>query len=647
MKNIINFSFVLIIATLLSFSGCGGDGGDTTPDPTTPTVTLSINDGDTDVAVDSTLVIEFSESIDVDTVTNSSFYLSNGSSNVVGTITYNSDFIIFTFTPDSNLEYSTEYTAYLTSSIKSRHGATLVANQISFTTIDANPTLTLTPADTTTDVDPSTVISAEFSQNTSIDFTTVTTDSFYVTSNSANVTGVITYDSSNNSATFTPSTKLSLLTTYDVYLSDTIISTANKSLSNTTASFTTRDGIWGNSTNITVNDNRSYTPQITYDKENNPIAIWVQGDGSNDSIYFNKYDATTSSWGNASLVESAAGSASYPQIAVDSDNNIFAIWAQTDTYLNIYSSIYSSTTQTWSNATLLETFEFGTAANPQIVIDSQNNAIAVWQERDTNGDYRIYSNRYESATQSWGNATLIESVGGQDPKIAIDINDNVHVVWRVGFINNVYANRYDSTTQSWGNETLIDSGTLLPQYPEIAVDSNNNAIAIWYENDGSYQSIYANIYDSTTQSWGNASLVENETGDAYTPKIAVNSSNTAFAVWEQTDGTNYGIYCAELDATTHTWGNATLISTPSIESWRADIAFDTNDDAFAIFTQNDDIYINRYDSTSQTWGNATLIESGSNAADEAKIAVGTNNNVGAIWLQPNTTNDVIFSNIFE
>jgi fibronectin type 3 domain-containing protein len=82
----------------------------TPPDTVPPTVTGSLPlDGASDVSLTSTAVITFSEIMDV-SATEAAFHLSNATSNLAGTTSWNANNTALTFQPDSGLAYDTTYT---------------------------------------------------------------------------------------------------------------------------------------------------------------------------------------------------------------------------------------------------------------------------------------------------------------------------------------------------------------------------------------------------------------------------------------------------------------------------------------------------------------------------------------------------------
>ena len=99
-------------------------------------------------------------------------------------------------------------------------------------------------------------------------------------------------------------------------------------------------------------------------------------------------------WGTATLIETEnAGRAIFPQIAVDATGQALAVWTQSDgTQFNIWANRYTVGTG-WGTAQLLET-NAGHAVRPQIAVDATGQALAVWEQHDGTRD-SIWANRYQ------------------------------------------------------------------------------------------------------------------------------------------------------------------------------------------------------------------------------------------------------------
>ena len=353
-------------------------------------------------------------------------------------------------------------------------------------------------------------------------------------------------------------------------------------------------------------------------------------------------------WGTAELIETDnVGSAHSAQIAFDNSGDAIAVWDQSDGIRqNIWTNRFNGTS--WGTAELIETGNLG-AFNPKIAFDNSGNAIAVWQQSDGTRS-NIWTNRFNGT--SWGTAELIETDNlghAYSPQIAIDSSGNAIAVWQQhdGDRYNIWTNRFNGT--SWGTAELIETGNLGDAFsPRIAIDSSGNAIAVWQQSDGTRGNIWTNKFNGT--SWGTAELIEtDDVGGAYNPQIAFDNSGNAIAVWAQSDSTRHNIWTNRFNGTS--WGTAELIETDNVDSAsNPKIAFDYSGHAIAVWAQSDgtrhNIWTNRFNGTS--WGTAELIETGDlGDAYSPAIAFDSSGDAIAVWHQSDGTRYNILANRFQ
>ena len=198
----------------------------------------------------------------------------------------------------------------------------------------------------------------------------------------------------------------------------------------------------------------------------------------------------------------------------------------------------------WQPFELIDADTGNNAHNPQIALDGDGNALAVWYQWD-GSNWRIYANRWDGS--AWGTAELIDVGSGNSassPQIALDGAGNALAVWQQwdGANDRIYANRWDGS--DWGTAELIDADPDNDAYnPQIALDGAGNALAVWQQWDGANDRIYANRWDGSA--WGTAELIDAGSGNsASSPQIALDGDGNALAVWEQSDGSKSRIYAA-------------------------------------------------------------------------------------------------------
>jgi len=311
-------------------------------------------------------------------------------------------------------------------------------------------------------------------------------------------------------------------------------------------------GKWGEAVRIESNDTGDASrPQIAVDPAGNAVVVWQQGDvgqegdDEDDSwgIWANRFTAGVD-WGDAAPVDTSVQTLLAPQVAIDAKGNAIAVWERVDDSAG-HSDIWSkhqTPTGYWTGAQPVEVDDRGNAWYPQIASDAEGNAIAVWQQQTDSERFDIYANRYLASTEKWGDAMLIETEdagGAERPQVAIDEDGNAIAVWvqlggdRAG----IWSNRYLSGVGWEGAKPIGPTGLGSTRAPQIASDPEGNAVAVWVQFDGVHQdSVWSNRYIAGG-GWGRSQAIE--TDDEFRvqgPQVAMDVAGNAVAVWSQLNG---------------------------------------------------------------------------------------------------------------
>jgi hypothetical protein len=307
----------------------------------------------------------------------------------------------------------------------------------------------------------------------------------------------------------------------------------------------------------------------------------------------------------------------------------------------------------WISSALIESQDLGSAVAPQITLDASGNALAVWQQSDGTR-FSIWANRFTPST-GWGSAVLIETDDTGDassPQIAIDSKGDAIAIWQQADSSgtvSIYANRFSAITDNWANPVLVETGAQDSFNPKVVLDASGNALAVWQQLDGLRTSIWANRFTHTSSTWGVAQQIEeNNDGDATSPQIAVNPSGNAIAVWEQRDSTGLPSIWANGFTPSIGWGRAVPIETGIGSAEAPQVAIDASSNVVAVWQQSDgiqmNIWANRF-TTSGRWASAVLI--GTNDSGNAitpQVAFDGIGNAMAVWNQHNGIGSTIHFN---
>jgi hypothetical protein len=231
------------------------------------------------------------------------------------------------------------------------------------------------------------------------------------------------------------------------------------------------------------------------------------------------------------------------------------------------SSAPSALASAWQDAPLLAQDNEWGAFDHHEAVDTQGHTLAVWEQFDGER-FNIWANR-KAKGQGWGVAQLIETDNAgsaYNARVALDSQGNAVAVWQQfdGQRSRIAANRYMVGT-GWSKAQWIDApNTLEAHAPQVSFDVQGNAIAVWQHKDGQRTRIAANRMVAGV-GWGRAVPMENGNGYANAPHIAIDAQGQLLALW-QLQGSK--------DTTIHTkryltgvgWGSDQLVQTPSAEA---------------------------------------------------------------------------------
>ena len=242
----------------------------------------------------------------------------------------------------------------------------------------------------------------------------------------------------------------------------------------------------------------------------------------------------------------------------------------------------------------------------------------------------------------WDNAaTLLEhddAVNATKPYVALNRSGTEFLVWMQfdANRNNIWAIPYFPAT-GWGTRALVESSTQDAIDPRVAVDETGNAVAVWAQYDGTRYNILWNRFQGG--SWlGANTLSTTDAGSSAVPQIDVQANGNAMVVWQKHDGTGWNIWARYYVAGSG-WNNSGVIDSASNDATGPAVAVDDGGNATAVWQQwngtssSFDVWATRYSAGS--WGIAIALENRSGNATRPRIAATAGGNATAIWQQLN------------
>ncbi|MDQ3765420.1 MAG: hypothetical protein M3460_29395 [Actinomycetota bacterium] len=285
----------------------------------------------------------------------------------------------------------------------------------------------------------------------------------------------------------------------------------------------------------------AFAPRVAVDGQGNAVAVWDRFNGTNTIVQAAARPAG-GAW-QAPINLSAPGQdASIPQVAVNAQGNAVAIWRRGTTFNAIVQAAARPAGGAWQ-APINLSAPGQDASIPQVAVDAQGNAVAVW--RRFNGTNDIVQAAVRLAGGAW-QAPVNLSAPGQDasiPQVAVDAQGNAVAVWqRFTTFNAIVQAAARPAGGAWQAPITLSLSAVGQNAfnPQVAVDGQGNAVAVWQRNTDNFTP--NGFVQATVRPAGGAwqAPINLSASDqpAYEPQVAVDGQGNAVVVWHRSNGTH-------------------------------------------------------------------------------------------------------------
>jgi RHS repeat-associated protein len=243
------------------------------------------------------------------------------------------------------------------------------------------------------------------------------------------------------------------------------------------------------------------------------------------------------------------------------------------------------------------------------------------------------------------------------PAIALGADAASYLIWddaRSGNADIEFARR-DPVTGNWSANVKVntDTGTRIQQNPAIALDSSNNAYAVWQDevNGVGKADIYYSRRTAATGNWLVADVkVSDDPGSGgggvqRNPRIAGTAAGAETAVWVDLRSSQNNIYSSTLAAGGSTWlTNKKVTDNTAALKDNPDVIVGSDGTSYAVWQDsrngNPDIYFAKLPAGGSTWTtpNVKVSDDPGTAAQTApRIGIDSAGNLTVIWLDARTS----------
>lgn len=331
---------------------------------------------------------------------------------------------------------------------------------------------------------------------------------------------------------------------------------------------------WTLPINISNTSLYSYRPKIHLDSQNNAYAIWIDTNWSgNYKLLMTKYDGNI--WSNPAVVISSSAPFYNFDFSIDSQDAIHL------TYVIPFKVFYTRyKNNNWSSPEII-----ASASDSSIDTDSQNFPHIIY------GGYPIYDIFYTRYTGvQWTPPLNISNASGEETiygsrAIKIDRSDNIHVIW--SNFSQLFYTKFNGV--NWLTPLSISS--YLTNIYWISISANYNTIAVAYtqgNNDCVNQEVYSNLSIDNGNTWNEPVKISGSPQiGSWWPFIYVNSSRNVHVMWSE---------CVGGDGVPYKWFNGIQwsdiqdISNSTLTAMQPNLIIAPDNKIYAIWSSNGEIY---------------------------------------------------------
>jgi hypothetical protein len=293
-------------------------------------------------------------------------------------------------------------------------------------------------------------------------------------------------------------------------------------------------------------------PWVAVNAADQAAAIWNSYDIDSTTVEVAVRSAN-GSWGTP-VDLGAVGFGLDPRVVIDGQGDATAVWNVNN---GTQASVLAATRPaggTWQTPVQLSaTGEF--AVQPQVAVDAQGGVTAVWVHDD--GNAHIVQAAVRPAGGPWQSPVDVSAVGesGVDPEVAVDAQGDATVVWDHYDGAFSASTLYDVQTAvrpaggAWQTPADLSTTSTLRSDPQVTVNARGDAIATWDLGDPApyyYHTAQAAVRPAGGVWQAPVALAPTDMGYE-TPVVALDEQGNATAIWHHSLGESTALQAAGYD----------------------------------------------------------------------------------------------------
>jgi hypothetical protein len=283
---------------------------------------------------------------------------------------------------------------------------------------------------------------------------------------------------------------------------------------------------------------------IALDAAGDAVAAWTERTDAGVAVRVAKRVAASGGWGAAKTLSRPGNIVSGgPSLALTKGGILVVVWIEDGVVREVWDDVRFDFFPV-QNLSGGSGDAYGT---PDVAFDeSTQDIVAVWASRTASGECcEVQTAFYSNPRGDWERQGPIGDLQdpGARPQVGIDGNGNALAVWVSP--RGVEAAARTQATDAWSSPTLVSARSSTVADPNVALDAGGNAVAAWMSGDDGV--VQTAIRPGGSGEWQRPGTVSGP--GASDSRVALDATGTAVATWNRNSSPQVVVETADLAGT--------------------------------------------------------------------------------------------------
>jgi hypothetical protein len=358
---------------------------------------------------------------------------------------------------------------------------------------------------------------------------------------------------------------------------------------------------WATTKRLTWNLSATWASAIGTYPPSNIYVVYDDDTTGSSEIYLKKSADSATTWAPGKRLTWTSGDSYLAAMAVNAYGYLYIAWCDGTTGNDeIYFKKSTDGGASWSNGRRL-TWTAGASHRPQIAADSLGHLHVVWSE-ETAGGWEMYYKKSTNGGDSWLASKRITWTNGASAygKIAADSSNRLHVIWKEETAENaeIFYKKSTDNGETWATNKRLTWNSGDSYSPAMAMNSSGVIHIVWGDNTPGNFEIYFKKSADGGDTWTTNKRVSQTSGVSSDAAVSVDSSGIIHVVWDDATPGNWEIYHSQSTNGGASWSTGRRLTWNAGQSAFAAISVDSLDNLHIVWSDNSpgnmEVYYKKY-----------------------------------------------------